>query len=332
MAANEKIIKITFPSITKALGEGFNKTAEHLYLLTLPVMVDLLIWLGPKFRVYELFRNQIDAVFTELNKNAPQELSMQIGMFYESMEMIIRESNLMSMMGSIPFSIPSLLGGVILSGSPLSETKITEIQSFFSGFLLVVLLGILGLLCGIFYYSILGHTCAYADGKLTLRRFLKNASNIVLLLIALFAATLVLMIPVSCLFTLLAFISISVAQIILLILFLSLAWLIIPLFFTPQAIFISNLRLLDAVKLSWRMSRWLSGPTSFFIIACVILFQGLNLIWTIPSSESWLLLIGIFGHAFIATALICASFILYQQNLKWLIENAEIIKKGFFRK
>jgi len=332
MSTNEKIIKISFPSITKALGDGFNKTAENLYLLILPVMVDLLIWLGPRLRIYELFHDQIDAIFTELNNTVPQELSMQIGTLYDSMEMLIRESNLMSILGSIPFSIPALFGGVILTGNPLSGTRTIEINSFFTGLLLVVLLGIIGLIFGVFYYSIVGHTCAYSCGKLTFRKFLKNASNIVLLLLALFAAGLVLMLPVSCLFTLLAFISISVAQVVSLILFLGLAWLIIPLFFTPHAIFLSDLRLMDAVKLSWRMSRWLSGPTSFFIIACVILFQGLNLIWTIPSSESWLLLIGIFGHAFISTALICASFILYQQNLKWLVENAEIIKKGFFRK
>lgn len=332
MSTNEKFIKISFPSITRVLGEGFNKTAENLYLLVLPVMIDLLIWLGPRLRIYELFHNEIDAIFTEINKNAPQELSMQIGSLYDSMVLLIRDLNLTSMLGSIPFSIPALFGGMILPGSPLPGMRTIEINSFFTGLILVIILGIIGLVLGIFYYSIIGQTCAYSRGKLTFRKFLKNASNIVLMLLALFAAGLVLLLPVSCLFTLLAFISISVAQVISLILFLGLAWLIIPLFFTPHAILLSDFRLMDAIKLSWRMSRWLSGPTSFFIIACVILFQGLNLIWTIPSSDSWLLLIGIFGHAFISTALICASFILYQQNLKWLVENAEIIKKGFFRK
>jgi len=110
------------------------------------------------------------------------------------------------------------------------------------------------------------------------------------------------------------------------------AWLIIPSFFIVPGIFISNLKLLDAVKLSFRMSRWVSGTTSFFIVAGVIIAQGLNLIWTIPSTDSWLQLIGIAGHAFIVTALVSASFVLYQQNLQWLSDNAEIVKKGIIRK
>jgi len=58
----------------------------------------------------------------------------------------------------------------------------------------------------------------------------------------------------------------------------------------------------------------------------------MNLIWTIPQPDSWLLLIGITGHAFITTSLISASFILYQQYLSWISENEELITKGIIQK
>ena len=331
METNEKRKTISFPSVTRALGEGFSITAENIYLVILPILADIVIWLGPRFRVYELLRDKIDLLFSDLSTTAPQELSVQIGSFYDSMKLMIEQTNLTSAIGVFPFSVPVLLNGIAPMTGPIGGLQIIEIRSVYLAVLLFLLLGIIGLLIGIFYYTAIAQASDWSHKKLTLHSFIKIALNIVLFLLALLGIFLVLMIPVSCFFTLLALISISIAQIILLVLFLGLAWLIIPLFFIFPGIFLSNLKLLDAIKLSFRMSRWISGSTSFFIVACVIIAQGLNLIWTIPSTESWLLLIGIAGHAFIVTALISASFILYQQDLQWLSENAEIIKKGFIR-
>ncbi len=91
METNEKNKIISYPSVTKALGEGFSNTAENLYLVILPILADILIWLGPKFRVYELLRDQIDLIFNELNATAPQELSAQISAFYDSMKLMIEQ-------------------------------------------------------------------------------------------------------------------------------------------------------------------------------------------------------------------------------------------------
>lgn len=332
METNEKNKIISYPSVTKALGEGFSNTAENLYLVILPILADILIWLGPKFRVYELLRDQIDLIFNELNATAPQELSAQISAFYDSMKLMIEQINLMGILGAFPFSLPVLLNGIGPLTGPVGGMQIIEVRSVFLAILLFVFLGIIGLLIGIFYYTIIAQASNWSRNKLTLHSFIKIVLNIILLLLALLGICLVLLIPVSFFFTLLALLSVTLAQLVLLGFFLGLAWLIIPSFFIVPGIFISNLKLLDAVKLSFRMSRWVSGTTSFFIVAGVIIAQGLNLIWTIPSTDSWLQLIGIAGHAFIVTALVSASFVLYQQNLQWLSDNAEIVKKGIIRK
>ncbi len=238
----------------------------------------------------------------------------------------------MGILGAFPFSLPVLLNGIGPLTGPVGGMQIIEVRSVFLAILLFVFLGIIGLLIGIFYYTIIAQASNWSRNKLTLHSFIKIVLNIILLLLALLGICLVLLIPVSFFFTLLALLSVTLAQLVLLGFFLGLAWLIIPSFFIVPGIFISNLKLLDAVKLSFRMSRWVSGTTSFFIVAGVIIAQGLNLIWTIPSTDSWLQLIGIAGHAFIVTALVSASFVLYQQNLQWLSDNAEIVKKGIIRK
>ncbi len=332
MESKEKLTIVLPPKVTRALAEGFNIAAEHLYLLVLPLLADLLIWLGPKLRIYELFGGYFGQTFAELTRNAPQELATQFDTLQKAAEAIIEHTNLMSMISSFPFSIPTLLGGVATLDGPVPNLKIIEIRSVFLVLCLFLLIGIIGFITGMFYLIIIAQASDAESKHITLRRFGRTTLNLTLFILAILGILLVLMLPFSCFFTILSLLSISLAQIVLLILFLGVAWLIIPMFYIFHGIFLSELNLKEALSLSFQMARWVSGPTSFFIVLSVIILQGLNLIWTIPAANSWLLLVGIIGNAFVTTALICASFVLYQQNLQWLSANAEIIKKGFIQK
>jgi hypothetical protein len=55
-----------------------------------------------------------------------------------------------------------------------------------------------------------------------------------------------------------------------------------------------------------------------FLLIFLIINQGLNFLWTTPSQGSWLMLVGIAGHAFVSTALLAASFIYYRDINAWL--------------
>ena len=60
-------------------------------------------------------------------------------------------------------------------------------------------------------------------------------------------------------------------------------------------------------------------PTSsLFVLSVLLIAIGLNFVWSIPSSDSWMTLIGIAGHAFITTSLLAASFIYYRDMQVWL--------------
>jgi hypothetical protein len=75
--------------------------------------------------------------------------------------------------------------------------------------------------------------------------------------------------------------------------------------------------------LSIRMVRFFLPGASMYIITSALLSECLNLIWTIPDPSSWLTAVGIFGHAFIVTALIAASFIYYREGLRWMQDNLQ---------
>jgi hypothetical protein len=55
-----------------------------------------------------------------------------------------------------------------------------------------------------------------------------------------------------------------------------------------------------------------------FVLTVLLLTVGLNYLWSIPPEESWMAVVGIIGHAFVATALLAASFIYYRDMNVWL--------------
>lgn len=57
-----------------------------------------------------------------------------------------------------------------------------------------------------------------------------------------------------------------------------------------------------------------------FILAAIIVNQGLNMLWQVPPENSWLMLISVIGHAFVTTGMLSASFIYYQDMIRWVEE------------
>jgi hypothetical protein len=50
----------------------------------------------------------------------------------------------------------------------------------------------------------------------------------------------------------------------------------------------------------------------------------LDLLWGVPTEASWLLLLGILGHAFVTTGLLASSFVYYRDALRWIREMVKL--------
>jgi hypothetical protein len=66
------------------------------------------------------------------------------------------------------------------------------------------------------------------------------------------------------------------------------------------------------------MMRFTLPTSSMFVLTVFLLTFGLNFLWSIPPEDSWMTLLGIFGHAFVTTALLAGSFIYYRDMNIWL--------------
>jgi hypothetical protein len=58
------------------------------------------------------------------------------------------------------------------------------------------------------------------------------------------------------------------------------------------------------------------------MVLVLVIYEGLGFVWSLPSGDSWALLVGILGNACIATGLTAATFVFYQERigrtLSWL--------------
>jgi hypothetical protein len=123
-----------------------------------------------------------------------------------------------------------------------------------------------------------------------------------------FIIVLILCVPVLFVMTLAMMISQTISQVVSLLAVMLLLWILMPLIFTPHGIYLYKQNLISAMMTSISVVRVSMGRTAWFILISYVMIQGLNYLWHSPGVENWLLIVGIFGHAFIVTAVVAASF------------------------
>jgi hypothetical protein len=103
-------------------------------------------------------------------------------------------------------------------------------------------------------------------------------------------------------------------------------WLVVPLFFWPHGVFLKKQNAFSSVLTSLQMTRFTLPTSSLFIMTVFLLSFGLNFMWSIPPEDSWMMLVGILGHSFVATALLASSFVYYRDMNAWLQSVMERLK------
>ncbi|NMA12186.1 MAG: hypothetical protein GX933_03235 [Chloroflexi bacterium] len=329
-----KRIKISaVPGLIQTLTGGFKIVSDHMELIILPVLFDLLIWLGPRTTIYHLFNVQLKQLFARMLYSTPITLYTQVDAFSKAFDQLLKGYNLTSSVSMFPLSVPILLNGMQIEASTentkllLPTIRTIELSSISSAFLISLALAVVGFLFGLVYYLAIAQRFSPHPARITFDSLVRRIFNVIVFLILVAFAMMALMIPVSCISSVAVMLSPLMSQIVIFLLLFSLAWLIVPFFFVFHGLFYGQ-SIRNAVKLSFNIGSWFSSMISFFIVQVIVISQGLKLIWTIPQTNSWLMLIGILGNAYIVTSLIGASFLLYWNYQKWIIANEELLTKG----
>ena len=305
-----------------SLRHGFNAVSSHVWLILLPLMLDLVLWLGPRLSVGTLVNPFFKLAFSQMRTTMTSASDLQRFAVYQSaFNEMVERFNLLSLIGRLqtfPVGISSLLAQTMPVQNPLGSPDVVQITSL-PGFLgLAFLFTVVGWgMGGLYFRSVSG--IALGDANRVTMISLSWAILQTLILSFLWVVGLiVILIPTMVVFTFLTLLSPLLASGILLIALFFSFWLIVPLFFTPHGIFVRRQNAFYSIFTSLKMARFTLPTSALFVLCVFLLTTGLNYLWSVPTGDSWMLLVGIAGHAFITTALLAASFVYYRDMNAWL--------------
>lgn len=316
------------PGVIGSLRAGFEAVSSHVKLILFPLALDLWLWLGPRLSVDGLLSPYLKFLFEQARRGmaAPADLQRIAGAQASFMEALER-FNLLSLLGKLvtfPIGVSSLVAETMPVAAPYGGQRVMQISSL-PGFVgLVFLFILIGWVGGGLYFRWVSETAlgsvetGISSGQAIIQTFILS----VIWFIGLMMVT----VPFLLVLTALALISPALANGAVFIMLMLSFWLIVPLFFTPHGIFVRRQNAFYSILSSLRMARFTLPTSGMFVLSAFLLYRGLNYLWSVPSNDSWMLLVGIAGHAFITTALLAASFVYYRDMNTWLQTFFEQVK------
>ena len=306
-----------FTGVIDTLSAGYSVVNRHPWLLLLPILLDLFLWLGPQYSIGRLVSRTLGRAMPlgPDGEAAPLLDRAQQGELVQMAEGF----NLLSALAPGTVSLPSLVAPLGVH-DPL---RTAPVESWGVAFGIVLGAGLLGMLLGALYYAILAQEVR--DGGLSpallpaqaLRCWLRVLQY--LLLVG--GVALLLGLPIGVLVVLVAQVSPAVAGLVLSSSTVALLWVGVYLYFVPDAIFLSQVGPLQAVRNSVAVVRLSFWRTLGFVGLITLVLLGMGQVWSLAAermAEPWGLGLGVLGNAYIASGLIAASMRFYRERIEYL--------------
>ncbi len=307
------------PSLMASLMAGFDAITNQIGLILIPVALDLFLWMGARLRLSRL----VDAYLKYLSSITATQAPETQNVFQQLQDFWVfaaERFNLFSILRSYPIGIPSLMASWQPAGSPAGIMAVFEASSFIGAFAFWLVITIAGLVLGTFFYLLVAQ--ASLSGKVKWRRALIRLpySTLQVIFLVLFWAILLLVIslPASCLLSMAAISGYALGQLGLFLFGGLVLWIIFPLFFSTHGIIVNHSKMWVSILDSIRITRYTMPKTALLFVVIFVIDEGMGMIWRIPDETSWFTLIGVLGHAFIASGLLAASFVYYRDAYRWV--------------
>ncbi|BCY18725.1 MAG: hypothetical protein GYA12_08925 [Chloroflexi bacterium] len=308
----------TAPRLISTITEGFNIISNRIYLILFPLLLDVFLWLGPHLRIKLLLQPYVNSVLSSMPELSNSDFLEMSQWTSELWDIVLNHFNLFSLLRVFPIGIPSLMTGMAPIETPLGMASTIEVTSVFQAIISWLLFSMVGLIMGFLYFYAISRATDNKNIPVSISAIINSFFQILSLSIASIVAVMLFIFPTMLMVTLLSLISITLGQIVLLFVFLILIWFLMPLVFSPHGVFVEQQSLIKSITTSIRLVRNFLPGTGLFVLTALLLYQGLNLLWSLAPDRSWITIFGIFGHAFISTSLIASSFVYYRKGLVWM--------------
>jgi hypothetical protein len=293
--------------IIDTLSAGFATVAKNLWLMVVPVALDVGLWLAPKLsiapvvdRLVATMRSATQALGTASGGDA--DLTQMIEALNTTLQQGVGRTNLFSMLAWGRLGVPGVAG---LRQIQPAVDRILEISSYGQWFGVQVALLLVGLLLTCIYLGMVGQTVRGEGvhlGKLS-RRLPTYWLHMLLYMVPM-GLLLFSVLGSSMLLGALAFLFWGL-----------LIWVIVYLAFVPQAITMSEEKPLRAVLASFAVVRSSLWPSLGLLILVNVLSLGLSVLWSRLLGSGVGTAAAILLNAYVGTSLSAATFIFFRDKL-----------------
>jgi len=328
--------------IIASLVTGFEAINARWELMLLPLALDLFLWLGPHLSIGPLVP-QVEAAMSNLIAAAGSDAATQSNfqIIRTALEDFGATFNVFSFLSTAPLGLPSLLAarGPVLTpaGSPIVWT----VNSVPLYLLLWGVFVLVGLLLGAFYFDLIAQQVR--DKRLRwgvlLRQVWGDWARLTALSVIAVGAVVVLGLPILLLTGLLSLISPILGGLVWVGGLMVILWVLFYGGFALHGMLLQRRGLFHALWDSARLVQINLPYAAGLFVVVVVINLGLAAVWNLPGDDSWLLLLGLGGHALISSALVTATFVFYQDRYRWWVEmrqtlmaSAEAERRGLNRK
>ena len=307
--------------VIETLSAGFAAVNRQLWVLLLPVLLDVFLWLGPHVSYSPLVGPVVvnASDWTRQVALGPRRAVRNpdvINAVDQTRQWLIAQSDEVNGLEALtwgPLALPSL------AALPSASDDLAFVSGWVDGLALLVASVSLGVLLGGWFYAGLAAASTGArGGPVEAGRGAPRAVVDVIGLVAVLIATgLLLGVPVLLLIGFTAIVSPPVAVLGGLLLFAAGLFATVHLFFAVDAVFVSRAGPLGAIQRSVGVVRRHLRPSVALILLTWLILAGMGRVWDVLASSlqsPYGVGLAILGNAYIVSGLIAAGMIFYSQR------------------
>ena len=308
--------------VIDALANGFMLVVQRPWILLIPLLFDVFLWLQPPVNAKPVFDQMVNVVNGAASV-APVTPDMQLAMetMKSSLQAAGDQFDVLVVSAWAAVGMPSLLGSDLM---PANETRAPW-------FVIDNSLALLGwsalfVLAGIFvssvYLEIIARGVRRDGGNATgfVSRVLRAYVNLLTLALFLVIMFFLIMIPVAMGASLLNLINQGLASFAIVLMTLVMVWAGLYLAFALPAIFVSGANPLQAMLNSITIFRSSVGSAVGLILLTYVIQMGFSIIWQQLLSGPGGIVFNVIANAFIGSGLMAALMLFYQDRWLWLAQ------------
>lgn len=298
------------PGVIDTLTSGFTTVNKRMWVLLIPILLDAFLWLGPQISLAPVVDRALAgvAVPSVLGGDSTREADQ---VRHNVMDTVDSFNALALLAGPSMVSVPSL--AVVIGG----RGTLYFIEDASTAFMIIVISLIGGLVTGSLYRSAIAQQVS--SGSLMATRIVTDGLialwRVFLLMLMFMGVGLLFGVPLSLVLATAAAVSRDLVSMGGFIVSAAIIAAAIYLAFVLDAVFVSQVGPVQAVRYSVAVVRAHFWTTIFLVSLMMVILLGMGRIWELLSSFApWGTVVGIVGNAYVTSGLVAASMVFYHDR------------------